>query len=110
MLKNQTIMLSCIVVLFTAAAGYSKPLIVCHKAAKNFHDIPDCWIEKAKSELHIAYQHTSHGSQLVSGMNALKSFPAFGKKYDWSDSGEAGALDFDDFGIPGIPTTKIFSR
>ncbi|KAF5423760.1 MAG: hypothetical protein C5S41_06480 [Candidatus Methanomarinus sp.] len=64
--------------------------------------IPDEWIGQAKSDLHIAYQHTSHGSQLVTGMNALENFPAFGSKYEWSDNG-AGGLDFDDNGIPGCP-------
>ena len=45
---------------------------------------------------------TSHGSQLISGMNALESFPAFGSTYDWDDSGlQADALDLDDYGIPG---------
>ena len=64
--------------------------------------IPDEWINQAKDQLHIAYQHTSHGSQLVTGMSALRSFPAFGTRYDWDDSGSrAGALDLDDGGIPG---------
>jgi len=63
--------------------------------------IPDYWIEQAKSQLHIAYQHTSHGSQLVTGMNALEDFPPYGTKYAWSDSGAAGELDLDDYGIPG---------
>ena len=40
--------------------------------------IPAQWIEQAKNDLHIAYQHTSHGSQLITGMNALRSFPSFG--------------------------------
>jgi hypothetical protein len=62
--------------------------------------ISDAGIEQAKSNLHIAYQHTSHGSQLVTGMNALKNFPPFGTKYEWSDDGSAG-LDLDDYGIPG---------
>ena len=62
--------------------------------------IPDAGIEQAKSNLHIAYQHTSHGSQLVTGMNALENFPSFGTKYEWSDDGSAG-LDLDDYGIPG---------
>jgi len=38
--------------------------------------IPAQWIEQAKNDLHIAYQHTSHGSQLITGMNALRSFPS----------------------------------
>jgi len=64
--------------------------------------IPAQWIERAKNDLHIAYQHTSHGSQLITGMNALRGFPSFGATYDWDDTGaRAGALDLDDNGIPG---------
>ena len=64
--------------------------------------IPDEWINEAKNELHIAYEHTSHGSQVVTGMSALRAFPVFGTRYDWDDTGtRTGALDMDDEGIPG---------
>ncbi|MBN1612227.1 MAG: hypothetical protein JW940_36685 [Polyangiaceae bacterium] len=63
--------------------------------------IPKDAIAQAKQKLHIAYQHTSHGSQLITGMSALARFPDFGERYAWSDSGESGALDLDDNGIPG---------
>jgi hypothetical protein len=65
--------------------------------------IPDYWLDQAKANLHIAYQHTSHGSQLITGMNALESFPPFGATYTWvDDSGNTpGALNLDDYGIPG---------
>ena len=49
--------------------------------------IPAQWIEQAKNDLHIANQHTSHGSQLITGMNALRDFPSFGTTYDWDDTG-----------------------
>lgn len=61
--------------------------------------VPGSAINQAKWDLHIAYNHTSHGSQLISGMNALASFPDFGTTYQWSDNGSAG-LDLDDYGIP----------
>lgn len=64
--------------------------------------IPSSAISAAKSKLHIAYQHTSHGSQLITGMNALEAFPSFGNTYAWDDAGQApNALDLDDNGIPG---------
>ena len=63
--------------------------------------IPKDAIAQAQQKLHIAYQHTSHGSQLITGMNALAGFPGFGERYAWSDSGQSGALDLDDNGIPG---------
>lgn len=65
-------------------------------------DVPLAAIDRAQADLHIAYQHTSHGSQLISGMNALATFPAYGDAYAWDDAGAApGALDLDDYGIPG---------
>ncbi len=52
--------------------------------------IPVEWITAAKERLHIGYGHTSHGSQLVAGMNALKGY--YGSVYDWSHSGGQGKL------------------
>lgn len=83
------------------SAERSAPLIIGHTNT-NIHDIPDAWLEAAKTNLHIAYQHTSHGSQLISGLNAIKSFTDYSNFFDWDDSGQrAGALDLDDYGIPG---------
>ncbi len=62
--------------------------------------IPESALTHAVSSLHIAYQHTSHGSQLITGMNCLENYPEFGNRYEWSDSGASG-LDLDDYGIPG---------
>jgi len=65
--------------------------------------VPGPWVTQAAADLHIAYNHTSHGSHIISGMNALESFPAYGGTYEWSDDGSAG-LDLDDGGIPcGVP-------
>lgn len=69
----------------------------------NIEIIPDTWIDTAKSQLHVVYQHTSHGSHLISGMNALASFPDYGDQYDWDDDGlRPSALDLDDEGIPEV--------
>ena len=60
-------------------------------------------VDLAVASLHVAYNHTSHGSQLITGMNALESFPPFGATYAWSEDGAIG-LDLDDYGIPcGVP-------
>jgi hypothetical protein len=84
----------------TFSALASGPIIIDHNST-DLSLIPEQWIKKAKTGLHIAYQHTSHGSHLITGMNALRNFPAFGSKYEWSDSGSVGALDLDDYGITG---------
>jgi len=75
------------------------PMVIDHTCT-DLSEIPDYWIDQAKATLHIAYQHTSHGRQLTAGgMSALRDFPPFGTKYQWSDDGSAG-LDLDDYGIP----------
>jgi hypothetical protein len=63
--------------------------------------IPTSAINQAKANLHIIYQHTSHGSQLVDGMNALQAFPSYNNLYAWYDNkeAEANAMDLDDYAI-----------
>lgn len=52
-----------------AQAG-SGPIIVDHTCT-DLSQVPEVWIEQARSDLNIFYGHTSHGSQLVSGLNAV---------------------------------------
>jgi hypothetical protein len=55
----------------------TQPLIIDHLTA-GITAIPQAWIEAAKQTLHIGYGHTSHGSQLSSGMSGLVSFASNG--------------------------------
>ena len=61
--------------------------------------IPDQWIDQARSTLHVAYGHTSHGSQIVTGMSGLVMFR--GSRYAFNDGGTGGALDLKDTPISG---------
>ena len=70
---------------------YSQQAIVIDHHCIELTNIPDTWIDIAKQNLFIGYGHTSHGSQLTSGMNALESYFNNGK-YDWSHSGGPGEL------------------
>lgn len=56
-------------------------------------------IENAKAKLHIAYGHTSHGSQLVDGMHGLIDFK--GETYVFNNGGNNGALDLRDTPFSG---------
>jgi len=98
------------VVAFLLIVIYSQNLFcqtgyVVDHTCSNLDDIPDYWIDKAKTDLHITYNHTSHGSQLTTGMNALRDYPDFGDKYAWIDDaqGDSQHLSMDDSGIPGAP-------
>jgi hypothetical protein len=73
--------------------------VVVDHTCTNLDGISASAIDAAVDALHIAYNHTSHGSQIISGMDALERFPPFGDTYEWSDDGSVG-LDLDDRGIP----------
>lgn len=66
-------------------------------------------VDRAKSVLHIAYGHTSHGSQLTTGMNGLVDFANGGglglnlssNAFDWNHGGSGSALDLHDYAMGG---------
>lgn len=53
-----------------AATARTSPIIADHTTT-NLSQIPSYWIEQAKSQLRLAYGHTSHGSQIVTGIGVL---------------------------------------
>lgn len=61
--------------------------------------IPESAIEAAKANLIIAYGHTSHGSQLVTGMTGLVTFK--GALYEFNSDGSGGALQLRDTPFTG---------
>jgi hypothetical protein len=88
-------------------------LIADHNAvnAVRLGNLPVSAIQDAKARLHIAYGHTSHGSQLISGMNGLVGFAngsgcsgAYSGSQDvfaWNAGGDGGALDLRDGALAG---------
>ncbi|MEN8121136.1 MAG: T9SS type A sorting domain-containing protein [Bacteroidota bacterium] len=93
--------------ILSAQILFSQALIIDHNCAK-LEPIPESAILNAKSSLHIAYDHTSHGSQLITGMNGLRdlTLPNLvgykGDIYNWNNGGTDGALDLhDDFSTVG---------
>jgi hypothetical protein len=73
-------------------------LIIDHQCT-DLSKIPPYWITKAKELLRNSYGHTSHGSQLISGMQALENNPAYSHRYDFNTTGdiEAGVLSLADY-------------
>jgi hypothetical protein len=67
--------------------------------------LPQSWLQAAKDNLHIAYMHTSHGSQLADGMTGLVGFINGGglglsfpnNFFAWNNGGTGDALDLDDY-------------
>ncbi len=90
-----------------APQARTMPLIVDHTSV-DITAVPQAWIEAAKQQLHIAYGHTSHGSQLTDGMSGLVGFANGGlglalpnNIFVWNEGGSGGALDLDDYAMGG---------
>lgn len=78
-----------------AASVPSQALIIDHTTA-DITKIPAYWIQQAKALLKASYGHTSHGSQLVSG---LALFRAQNLLYDYNTTGaiEGGKFSLADY-------------
>ncbi len=81
-----------------ALAGRDSTMSANHSTAR-LPVIPEHWVVKAKSDLRIAYGHTSHGSQLVTGMNGLET--SRGQLYAFNSTGSGGALQLRDTPFSG---------
>jgi hypothetical protein len=69
--------------------------IIINHLTDELNSIPDTYIDQAKQTLHIAYGHTSHGSQLTTGMAGLVTWK--GALYSFNSGGTGGALDLRDY-------------
>lgn len=80
-----------------------EPIIIDHNCTET-ERIPKEWIEIVKSDFNISYGHTSHGSQIISGMKALQGkdkFYSFGSSvskkhltiFDREPNGDLGNPD-----------------
>jgi len=63
--------------------------------------IPSEWITKAKSLLRVTYGHTSHGSQLITGMLAFRGNPGSQYYFDYTSSGYHSGVFLNDYSPSG---------
>jgi uncharacterized repeat protein (TIGR01451 family) len=75
---------------------YPDTTIIIDHTTADISRIPPYWIEQAKALLRVSYGHTSHGSQLVTGMDTLESRDAL---YSFNTNGaiQAGMLSLADY-------------
>jgi len=81
----------------------SQGIIIDHTST-DITKIPESAITQAKTTLHIGYGHTSHGSQLTTGMIGLVGFSNNGGLglshpqdiFKWNNGGTGGALDLEE--------------
>ncbi|MGD8451950.1 MAG: hypothetical protein PVJ57_09045 [Phycisphaerae bacterium] len=79
------------------ASGGSGNIVADHQAAADFDDVPTAYFATAKSQFRIFYGHTSHGSQVVTGMNMLDTGAGtLSVEEESGDLGYAGDLDWVD--------------
>ncbi len=87
------------ILFFAAAFGLSslqaQPIIVNHKCI-DINKIPAEYVEKAKQNIRILYGHTSHGSQITTGISILRNLLGGIFQYNQGD----GTLSYKE-NIPG---------
>ncbi len=86
---------------FSASSVFAQNGTIIDHTCTKISDIPEEAIIRAKDSLHIAYGHTSHGSQLITGMNGLDAFMGGTGLYVWNDGPKEGYLDLDDYFVKG---------
>lgn len=83
-----------------AVPAYSQSIIIDHRHT-DLAKVPSQWIKLAKSSLRLAYQHNSHGSQLVTGIQAITSTLEYPYNFASTGSGFAAGVFLNDYGIAG---------
>ena len=86
----KTNLLIILILVISGNTWSQNPIIINHTTGKP-NAIPLNWLDSARQNLHIGYGHTSHGTQLATGMDALEAFYSDGR-FDWSNSDIQGQL------------------
>jgi len=86
--------LAALAVVATPTAPAQSAIIVDHNCT-DLGQVPAAWITQAKSQFKASYGHTSHGSQIISGMDVIKGAP--GSLYWWDHNGTQGGLSLWDY-------------
>ncbi|SYZ72992.1 conserved hypothetical protein [Candidatus Zixiibacteriota bacterium] len=94
----------------TNGGGTTVPGIIAdHLAIADFESIPINYIEQAKSNFKIFYGHTSHGSQIISGMDIVHEEDSL---YDYNNGdGTVQISEYsDDLGLTGDTSWAPITR
>jgi len=85
-----------LLILRVAAINAQTAIIIDHNCIA-ISKIPALWIDEAKNKLRIGYSHTSHGSQLVTGIEAFRGEPGSRYYYESSSWGLAPGIFLNDY-------------
>ena len=106
-MKNSLILLFFVGVFLALffVGGVNASILINHTAVAKFDQYKDDsdfqnFIGDAKSMFHIGYGHTSHGSQITSGMSGFNNFMnnlGYSENlFAWNNGGSGGALDLEE--------------
>jgi hypothetical protein len=88
-----------LVSLLLATAARAQSIIIDHTCT-DIDRIPTSWIEAAQDDLRISYGHTSHGSQLVTGITAISDY--WGAPFTFTrSSGYSAGIFLNDYAPSG---------
>jgi hypothetical protein len=84
--------------------AHAQPVMIGHDQAhlEDLKNIPPEWIDSAKAKLRVAYFHTSHGSQINSGLEPLDAFMGGKDIYLTGEGGGPGTMYLDDHYGPDL--------
>ncbi len=104
-LKRLTVFVFIILCLFSSGIVYADAIVADHNSVSDFGFIPDSVIENIGGGYNIYYVHTSHGSQIMTGIYMVEAEDAF---YNPPYFYEVG----DDLGHVGdttwVPATRVY--
>ncbi|MBN1448165.1 MAG: T9SS type A sorting domain-containing protein [Bacteroidetes bacterium] len=75
-------------------SAHAQDAIIADHTCIDLAMVPSSYVEQAKRTFRLAYGHTSHGSQIVSGMQLLRA--QAGSIYTYSTDGSGGSLSLHD--------------
>ena len=79
--------------LFFPSMSSAETIIIDHTCT-NLEEVQESWINHAKAMFKLSYGHTSHGSQIITGMDLIKGVP--GSLYWFDHNGTSGGLSLHD--------------
>ena len=82
------------VLVFTFITSVTRAEIIIDHTCTDLSQVPANWLDQAKANFRISYGHTSHGGQIITGMDLLKGAP--GSLYWFDHEGTQGGLSLHD--------------
>ena len=89
-----------ILVLLAVVLPLRAAVIVDHRHT-DLGRVPGVWLDQARAQLRLTYGHTSHGSQVVTGMLAFRGDAGSAHYFTYSSWGYDAGVFLNDYGIPG---------